>query len=182
MTASNRDPSRDELKVNFGWLGGLRTAGRYACRSLLPQLCGRVAGADTLPAAQNVNEGALCLQVSKFGGPKSRVRELRLRNRIGCAHRILNVGRPCAKIGLWTDVRGRIARRIVDRRRYDLDDAVGRDAASQWIVGQVVPNRQGVQIVVALRATAAFRTAADRRRTRKSSRTGCRTSDRDYQS
>src|SRR5580704_13087765 len=91
------------------------------------------ARANAVSAAQNVDECALCLQVGELSGTQGRVRGFGLGNRPCCSNCVLDVSNPNAKVGLGAYVRGWIARRVVDRCRYDLDYAGGRNYAGKRV-------------------------------------------------
>ncbi len=98
------------------------------------------AAAHTRSATENVDKCALSLQVCKFGGTQRRIRGLGLGNGIRVSDGILNVCNPHAQIRLRTDVRRRIARRVVNRRRDNLDDARRGNNPSQGVGCQIAPD------------------------------------------
>src|SRR5580704_11716852 len=101
------------------------------------QLVPAAAGADSLPTSEDVDEGALRLQICKFGCTEGGIRGFGFSNRPGPSNRILDVSDPDAEVSLRSYVCGRIARCVVNGRRNDLDDAVVGDDAGERVGRQV---------------------------------------------
>lgn len=76
----------------------------------LIRLVSGAAGADSLPTSEDVDEGALRLQVCKFGCAEAGIRGFGFSNRPRASNRILDVSYPGAEVCLRSYVCAGIAR------------------------------------------------------------------------
>ena len=128
------------------------------CAASNHALVSRTAGANAVPAAQDLDELALRLEVeAQLFCSQSRIRRLRLRDRIRRAHRVLDMGNPDTKVRRGADIGSWIARRVVDRRRDNFDHSIVRYDSRQRIGSQVRPDGKRTQTIRRFDATTALR-------------------------